>query len=307
MTLQQLEYVLAIDEHRHFVHAAESCGITQSTLSSMLKKLEEELDMVIFDRNSHPICPTEAGQEVIRQARVVMFHAKQLKESTLSQRQKTQGDILIGITPTIAPCIIPKLFNFIKQKPGVNVRASELNRDRVVEKLRIAQLDMGIMSVTHPIDGLLEIPLYTERFVAYVSPNDPLINSESIPSTAMPLERVWVLQHEISFQDQVDTFSTQQAGRRSIYESGNIATLLHLVNANDGFTVLPELHVSMLRHDDQCNVRPLVNPVPTRKVSLFVRQDYVREGMLNIIADAIKTIIPEHMLDEHLVKYPIRL
>lgn len=307
MTLQQLEYILAIDEHRHFVRAAESCGITQSTLSSMLKKLEEELDLVIFDRNSHPVCPTEAGQEVLRQARIVLYHANQLKESILSERQKAQGNINIGITPTIAPCIIPALFRYVNQLPGVNIRASELNRDRVIEGLRTARIDMAIMSLTHPIEGLLEIPLYTEKFVAYISPNDPLIQEDSLGSTAMPLERIWVLQHEISFQDQVDTFSTQEAGRRSIYASGNIATLLHLINANDGFTVLPELHVPMLRPADQHNVRPLINPVPTRRVSLFVREDYVREGMLNIIADAIKTIIPQHMLDEHLLRYPIRL
>lgn len=307
MTLQQLEYILAIDEHRHFVRAAESCGITQSTLSSMLKKLEEELDLVIFDRNSHPVCPTEAGQEVLRQARIVLYHANQLKESILSERQKAQGNINIGITPTIAPCIIPALFRYVNQLPGVNIRASELNRDRVIEGLRTARIDMAIMSLTHPIEGLLEIPLYTEKFVAYISPNDPLIQEDSLCSTAMPLERIWVLQHEISFQDQVDTFSTQEASRRSIYASGNIATLLHLINANDGFTVLPELHVPMLRPADQHNVRPLINPVPTRRVSLFVREDYVREGMLNIIADAIKTIIPQHMLDEHLLRYPIRL
>lgn len=307
MTLQQLEYILAIDEQRHFVRAAESCGITQSTLSSMLKKLEEELDLVIFDRNSHPICPTEAGREVIRQARIVLYHAKQLKESILTERQKTQGNIIIGITPTIAPCIIPQLFKHIQQLPGVNIRAGEMNRERVVEQLKTARIDMAIMSLTHHIEGLLEIPLYTEKFVAYISPNDPLIQLDSICSATMPLERIWVLQHEISFQEQVDIFSTQEAQRRSIYASGNIPTLLHLINANDGFTVLPELHVPLLRPEDQKNVRPLVNPEPTRRVSLFIREDYVREGMLNIIADAIKAIIPQHMLDEHLLRYPIRL
>lgn len=307
MTLQQLDYILAIDEYRQFVKAAESRGITQSTLSSMLKKLEDELDLVIFDRNSHPVRPTPAGQEVINKARIVLYHANQLKEAVLSERQKLEGRLNIGITPTIAPCIIPKMFSYMNQHKGIDLHAYEMTRDTIIEKLRNAQLDMGIMSIAHELDGLLEIPLYTEEFVAYISPNDALIQQASIDFPSIPLDRIWVLQHEISFQEQVDLFSSKESGRRAIYESGNIPTLLHLINANDGLTILPELHVPLLRPEDQLNVRPLVNPVPTRRVSLFVREDYVREGLLNVVANAIKTIIPEHMLNEHLVKYPIRL
>lgn len=307
MTLQQLDYVLAIDEYHQFVKAAESRGITQSTLSSMIKKLEEELDLVIFDRNSHPVRPTEAGQAIIDKARIVLYHANQLKETVLSERKKTMGRLSIGITPTIAPCIIPKMFGHMRQHTGIDLHAYEMNRDTIIEKLKTAQLDMGIMSIAHEIESLLEIPLYTEEFVAYVSPHDPLIQQQNVDCNSMPLDRIWVLQHEISFQEQVNIFETKEPGRRAIYESGNIPTLLHLINANDGFTVLPELHVPLLRQEDQLNVRPLVNPTPTRRVSLFVRQDYVREGMLNIVADAIKTIIPDHMIDEHLAKYPIRL
>lgn len=307
MTLQQLEYILAIDEYRHFVRAAESCNITQSTLSSMLKKLEEELDITIFDRNSHPIRPTEAGEAIIRQARIVIYQANQLKESTLTERQKAQGTIRIGITPTIAPCIIPKLFCHVSRLEGVELNACELNREQVIQRVKNAQLDMAIMSLPHDIPNLLAIPLYYEKFVAYVSPHDPLISATEIDASTMPMERIWVLQHEISFQLQVELFGNREPLRRSIYESGNIPTLLHLVNETDGYTVLPELHVPMLRPEDQMNVRPFIDPVPSRRVALFVRQDYVREGMLNIIRDAILNIIPSHMIDDHLAKFPIRL
>ena len=307
MTLQQLEYIIAVDNYRHFVKAAESCGITQSTLSSMIRKLEDELDVVIFDRNSHPVKPTISGEEVLRQARMVVYHAKQLQETSLSEKKKASGNIQIGITPTIAPYIIPKLFHHVNENPDVTMQASELHRDQIITKLKNAELDMAIMSYPHEVDGLLSIPLYKEEFFAYVSPNDPLYQQENINSRSMLSERLWALKHEVCFQLQVSEFCDQESKRSLLYESGNVATLLHIVNENDGYTIVPELHIPMIREEHRCHLRPLVDPVPFRIVSLFIRNDYVREGLLNFVVDAIKTIIPQHMLDERLLKFPVRL
>lgn len=307
MTLQQLEYIIAVDNYRHFVKAADSCGITQPTLSSMIRKLEEELDVVIFDRNSHPVRPTIAGEEVLRQARMVVYHAKQLQETSLSEKKRASGNIHIGITPTIAPYIIPKLFHRVNDNPDITMQASELHRNVLIDKLKNAELDMAIMSCPHEVEGLLSVPLYREKFFAYVSPSDPLYDQESICSRTMPSERLWALKHEISFQLQVSEFCDQESQRSLLYESGNIATLLHIVNENEGFTIVPELHIPMIREEHRCNLRPLVDPIPVRVVSLFIRSDYVREALLNFVVDAIKTIVPEHMIDEHLLKYPVRL
>lgn len=158
MTLQQLEYVVAIDKYRHFVKAAESCGITQSTLSSMLRKLEEELDLTLFDRNSHPIRPTLAGEEIIKQAKVVLFHSKQLQEMSLSERKKETGHIKLGVTTTVAPYVMPKLFKYIKDIPDLDITAFELYRDEIVRMLKNADLDMAIMSLPGNEPDLLEIP-----------------------------------------------------------------------------------------------------------------------------------------------------
>ena len=307
MTLQQLEYIIAVDNYRHFVKAADSCGITQPTLSSMIRKLEEELDVVIFDRNSHPVRPTIAGEEVLRQARMVVYHAKQLQETSLSEKKRASGNIHIGITPTIAPYIIPKLFHRVNDNPDITMQASELHRNVLIDKLKNAELDMAIMSCPHEVEGLLSVPLYREKFFAYVSPSDPLYDQESICSRTMPSERLWALKHEISFQLQVSEFCDQESQRSLLYESGNIATLLHIVNENEGFTIVPELHIPMIREEHRCNLRPLVDPIPVRVVSLFIRSDYVREALLNFVVNAIKTIVPEHMIDEHLLKYPVRL
>lgn len=303
-----MEYVLAVYKYRHFMKAAESCGVTQSTLSSMIRKLEDELDTVIFDRNSHPVRPTMAGEAVIRQAQVVVYNARQLKELTLNERKRLVGDVRIGISPTIAAYVVPKMFSFLHQYfPDLNLMPVEIHRNAMVERLQCAEIDMAIMSMPEKEDGLLEIPLYQEHFVAYVSPTDPLYKEDEVDFHAMPSERLWALKDEVCFRRQVDIPDMDMDFSVSAYESGSLVTLIQIVDENGGFTILPELHLPLLSIPRRAHVRPLVNPSPIRQVSLFVRRDYVREAVLNAIADAVKSIIPSKMIDERLSKFPIRL
>ncbi len=307
MTLQQLEYVIAIDKYRHFVRAADSCGVTQSTLSSMLRKLEEELDLTLFDRDTHPIQPTLAGEKIIKQAKIVIFHAKQLQEMSLTERKIVSGNVKLGITPTIAPYIMPKLFKYINEIPEVTLNAMELQRGKLTEMLKNADIDMAIMSLPCDMEDLLEIPLYDEKIWAYVSPKDPLYKQTEIDFNTMPRERLWALKHEICFQQQIAGLADCESERSSIYESGTVPTLLRIVDENEGFTVIPELHIPILRESSKKNLRPLINSTPVRRVSIFIRKDYVRESLLNVIVDAIKKIIPEEMQDERLRKFQIRI
>lgn len=308
MTLQQLEYILAVYKYRHFARAAESCGVTQSTLSLMIHKLEEELDIVIFDRNSHPVVPTMAGEEVIKQAQVVIYNARQLKEMTLSERKRVSGDIHLSVNPTVAPYIIPKMFSYLRQYyPDLKLLPIELRRKNTVERLVNAEIDMAIMSMPQKDDRLLEIPLYQERFLAYISPTDPLYKNDEVCYATMPRERLWSLMDEICFQHQVDIKGGIGDDSATGYESGSLITLMQVVDENGGFTILPELHYQLLSIPRRQHTRPIVDPTPTRQVSLFVRRDYVRESVVNIIADSIKAIIPAKMLDERLAKFPIRL
>ena len=312
MTLQQLEYILALNKCRHFVRAAESCGVTQSTLSLMVRKLEEELDVVIFDRNAHPIRPTMAGEEVLRQAQLIVYNARQLKELSLSEHKKASGELSIGITPTVAPYIVPKLFSYLRQyHPDIRLRPIELHRKGTVERLLHAEIDVAIMSMPEKNPGLLEIPLYKENFVAYVAPTDPLFREEEISYRTLPRDRFWSLKDEICFHHQLemgcDCGNEPDVISTSAYESGSLVTLMHIVDENGGFTAIPQLHIPLLAKYRRERIRPLVDPVPSRCVSLFVRRDYVRETLLNILADAVKTIVPASMLDERLLKYPIRL
>ena len=308
MTLQQLEYIVAVDSHRHFVRAAEACGVTQSTLSSLIRKLEAELDLVIFDRDSHPVRPTAPGERLIRQARVVLFNASQLHEMVRSEREADVGEVRLGVIPTIAPYVLPQLFRTVHETlPGVVLRVSESRTELLLRKLKLAEIDVALMAT--PIDDgeLLEIPLYYEKFVAYVAPDEPLAAHSEIESGKMPSEHLWVLQEGHCLRNQVMNLCGRKSEYAAVYEAGSIDTLVKIVDLNGGYTVIPELHVALLRDEQRRCIRPLVDPEPVREVSLVVRRDFVRERLLNLLAAALRTIIPERMVDPRLKKFAIRL
>lgn len=308
MTIQQLEYVLAVDKYRHFVKASEACGVTQSTLSSMIQKLENELDIIIFNRNSHPVEPTKMGEQIISQAKVILYNTSQLKEMVLTEKNQGEGNIKLGIIPTIAPYILPKLFKEILfTHPNINLNVSELTTDSIIDKLHKAELDMAILATPLEKDDLLEIPLYYEKFVAYISPNEPIYKEAEIISSKMPSQHMWVLKEGHCLRNQVFNFCDNKSDFLPIYEAGNIDTLIRIVDENNGYTIIPELHINLLNENQKKNIRSLTSPQIVREVSLVVRQDYVREKLLNNIAELVKEIIPEHMIDAHLKKYAIKL
>jgi len=308
MTIQQMEYVVAVDTHRHFVKAAESCGVSQSTLSMMIKKLEEELDTIIFDRNAHPIRPTMAGEKLIAQIKVILFNADQLREMSIAEKELLKGEIHLAMIPTVASDIVPQLFKEIQiSSPDIHLHAYEIQTCDILEKLRKAELDIAIMATPINYNGLLEIPLYYEKFVAYISPEDPLYQREELSSSDIPCERLWTLQSGHCLRDQIFRMCKDKAGYSAKYEAGNIDTLIRIVDVNGGYTIIPELHVNYLTEEQKKNVRPLVSPDVVREISMVIRNDFVRERILNEIATAVKKVIPEQMIDPRLKKFAIKL
>lgn len=186
MTLQQLRYIVAIDEYRHFGKAADACGLTQSTMSIMVKKLEEELDAVIFNRDAHPLAPTEIGRKIIDKAKVVLYNADQIPELALDEKRVLSGPLRIALISTVAPILVPGLFKYIGENhPSILLQTQEMLTDTLRDRLHKAEVDMGIMAA--PVDDpeLLEIPLWTEHFYAYVSETDPAYALESIPAKSL--------------------------------------------------------------------------------------------------------------------------
>lgn len=308
MTLQQLEYILALEKTRHFVKAAEMCGVTQPTLSAMILKLEDELDCKIFDRSRQPIEITEIGKRIISQAQLIVYQANQLKESVNSEKNSMSGLLNLAVIPTIAPYLLPQFISsFRKQYPEIKLKINELHTETILEKLRIAEIDMAILSTPLEDPKILEVPLYYEKFVAYISPSDAIYNRTELSAVDMPLDRLWVLEEGHCLRNQVFNFCKEKPQHGSIYEAGSIDTLVKIVDRNGGYTIIPELHIDLLSNEQKKNLREIVKPEATREISVVIRHDFVREAVINAVANCVKEIIPSHMLDARLKKFAIKL
>ncbi len=308
MTLQQLEYILAVDKHRHYVRAAEECHVSQSTLSALILKLETELGVEIFDRTAHPIRPTGIGEKIISQAKVVLYNARQLQMVPTDEKMRPYGTVHIGIIPTIASYIVARLIKQIQvEHDDIRFHIHELTTAEILRKFKAAELDMAVMSTPLGQPDLLEVPLYYERFVVYASPGDPLHKLERVSPHDLSPSRIWMLKEGHCFRNQVFNFCDQSSEYTAVYEAGNIHTLVQIVDRNGGYTILPELHQSMLSEAQRANVRLLVEPEPVREVSLVVRNDFIHERILNDVSATIQHIIPKGMLDSRLRKFAIKL
>lgn len=307
MTLQQLEYIIALDKTRHFVRAAEMCKVTQPTLSAMIQKLEDELDCRIFDRSSHPIVPTEVGALIIQQAQVILYNVGQLKENVQTQKGALNGALSLAMIPTVAPYLLPGFISaFRTDYPEIQLKVTEMHTETIISKLHSAEIDMAILSTPLDDPKILEVPLYYEKFVAYVSPTETIYTDSEISPAEMPLDHLWVLEEGHCLRNQVFNFCNNKT-HTSTYEAGSIDTLVKIVDLNGGYTVIPELHVDFLKDGQQKHIRNIVRPETTREISLVIRHDYVREGMMNAVANCVKQIIPQHMLDARLKKFAIKL
>ena len=297
MTLQQLEYIIAVEQHGYFVTAAESCGVTQSTLSLMIKKLEEELDVKIFNRDTHPVTVTEMGQKVIDEAKQAVYHTKQLLEMTRTAKEQASGDLSIAMTTTVAPVLMPGLFHYMRTRhAAIQLRVEEMITATIIDKLKKAEVDMGI--ITYPVNDpdLLEVPLYHERFFAYVSPDDPWAQLESIERTHLLDHRVWTMKDGVRLFDRSKVRS-EEITYDKLYEGGRVGILIQIANENGGLTVVPESHLHLLPESVTKCIKPIVNPEPERVIGLAFRKDYVHERMMNIVVKAVKTMVPAEMID----------
>lgn len=308
MTLQQMEYIVAVDKYRHFAKAAESCGISQSTLSSLVQKLEIELDVTIFDRNSHPVKPTAVGEEIISRAKLLLFNAAQVKELVATRKGESVGKVSLGITSTVAPYLLPKMLKYLSiNHPDIELHVEEARVSTLVSQLERGELDIALLATPLNNDDLLEIPVYQERLMAYVSPDEPIYNDPDLQTGRLPVESVWVLREGYCPNRGVFPFCNYRAEHQAVYEAGSVETLIKIVDENGGYAIIPELHVPLLRKCQQANVRVLTNPEPSREIAFVVHRNFVRERLLNILADAIRTVIPPAMFNKRLKKFSIIL
>lgn len=299
MTLQQLEYIVAVYRTRHFVKAAEACGVTQPTLSAMIQKLEAELDVKLFERSSQQVMPTAIGKVVVEQAWKVLNRARKLKDIVAEEKKSLTGTFRLGILPTIAPYLLPRFFpRLMRENSSLEIRVVEMKTSDIRRAIDRGEIDAAVMVDTGDLDDYALTTLFYEQFLAYVSPSDQLSAKKSIKTSDLSNELLWLLDEGHCFRDQLVKYCQLKAAKtsQSAYSLGSIETFMRIVENGQGVTFIPELATMQLTPPQKELVRPFAIPIPTREVVMATSKAFVRQSLLNMIVGQIRKSVPEKML-----------
>jgi LysR family hydrogen peroxide-inducible transcriptional activator len=300
MTITQLEYIVAVDTYRHFAAAAETCFVTQPTLSMQIQKLEEALGVKIFDRSKQPVVPTETGIEIIRQARIVIKEAQRIKEIIADKKHELSGEIRLGILPTLAPYLLPLfLDNFIKKHPTLKIKLTELTTTNLIAKLKSEELDVGILVTPLEEERLFEAPLFYEEFFVYVSKNSTLVKKQFVLAEDIDPKELLLLEEGHCMRSQIINLCELKYKNKESsnleYEAGSIETLKKMVELNHGITILPELALNNLSPKQWKMIHYFKPPAPVRQVSLVMHRNYLKKKVIESLKDEIMKVIPDKM------------
>lgn len=299
MTLQQLEYIIAVDDLRHFARAAEQCLVTQPTLSAMIQKLEVELDARIFNRNQQPISPTPVGELIIKQARETLRQANAIKEIVLEEKKSLGGVFRLGILPTIAPYLLPRFFpQLMAKNKKLDIQVSEMKTKDIKQALNEGKIDAGILANIDGLDEYHQIPLFYEQYFAYVSKGSGLFDKELVRTSDLANEQLWLLDEGHCFRDQLLRFCQLKSAQVSqlAYRLGSMETFMRMVESGKGVTFIPELAVMQLDENQKTLVRPFAIPIPTRQLVMLTDKSFIRQSLLETIVGEIRQSVPKSML-----------
>lgn len=298
MTLTQLEYIVTLDTHRHFVLASEKCFVTQPTLSMQIQKLEEELGVKLFDRTKQPVIPTEIGSSIIAQARTILREAKMIQQMINDQKDIMTGELRIGIIPTLAPYLLPPLFKQMRDKyPQLNLVIKETITEEVVQELKSNRLDCGLVVTPLKDSSIKEDILFYEELFVYVSKKNVLYDKKYVLATEIDPDQLWLLEEGHCFRSQILNLCElrKSSDFQFKYETGNIETLKRMVDKSDGITILPELAVMEFSKPQLKFVKRLVEPSPAREVSLVTHRDHIKTKLIKTLKEEILLIVPKTM------------
>lgn len=301
MTITQLEYVVAVATYKSFVAAAEKCFVTQPTLSMQIQKLEEELNVKLFDRNKHPIAITALGESIVAQAQVILAECEKIYELIQNQQNHISGTFKFAVIPTIAPYILPGLLEkYSANYPDVKLQVKEMETDQIIRALRNNELDAALVSTPLEENDLKEYPLFQEPFVGYFSENEPALKKRLVTPNDIAMDRLWLLNEGHCMRNQIINLCSEniqqlQATKPYKYESSNIETLRRMVDKNKGLTVLPELATHEFNEDQMERIRYFEDPEPVREVGLVTNGHFVKLTILQTLMDEILGLVPEKM------------
>lgn len=303
ITLTQLEYVVAIDTYRHFVTASEKCFVTQPTLSMQIKKLEDHLGVVIFDRTKQPIIPTDIGIKIIKQARVALAESKRITEVIEEHNSTLSGDLTIGIIPSLAPYLLSMFIGKLtKEYPLMNVTIVELLSEEIIERLKKDTLDVGVLVTPLNEPGIVEEAIFYEKMLFFANKKHPLSKNKTLKTSEVTSEGLWLLGKGHCFRSQVLNICSFQdetiKDTKFNFESGSLETIKKIIETEGGYTLLPELAIS------NCNLKNTIikhfaaeNPV--REVGIVYSRNHIKKRMLQALSKVISESVPKEFLDKN--------
>ena len=295
MTITQLYYVLAVAENQNFTKAAEKCFVTQPTLSMQIQKLEDQLDVLIFDRTKKPIELTDVGRKIVNQARTILNESYRIQDIVDQQKGFIGGEFKLGIIPTVMPTLLPMfLTNFIKKHPKVKLKIEELTTEEIISRINDGHLDAAIAATPLEDENIKERVLYFEPFVGYIPKNHRLHNHKKIDVSDLDIDDMLLLEDGHCFRDGVinlcKAFKNQTDDQFQL-ESGSIETLIKLSNEGLGMTLLPYLHTLDINDKEKENLHHFIEPSPAREVSLIYHKSELKMQIIEALQDVISGVI----------------
>lgn len=299
MTLTQLSYIVAVDKFKNFGHAAESCKITQPTLSMQIQKLEDELGLLLFDRSSQPIKTTKMGSILIAQARVILNESQKFNDLVQEDKGEVKGEVSIAIIPTLAPYLLPLFIKkFSHKHPALQINIEELQTHQILERLKNNSLDAGILVTPIEDEKLVSTPLFYEPFLIYTSDKNSLYQKNKVSQSELSANDMWMLTEGHCFRDQ--TLAVCKSKKKSAderknikFESGSLETLRRMVDQEDGFTLIP--YLASMEISNSKKIKEFTNPIPTREVSLIHSSFFKRDALKNSLIETIQKSLPKEI------------
>jgi LysR family transcriptional regulator, hydrogen peroxide-inducible genes activator len=295
MNIQQLEYVVAVDRFKSFTKAAVFCNITQATLSAMVKKLEDELGIIIFDRKTNPLLTTDVGKGIVDEGKMVLAHCGQIRDKARGAHTLIEGKIKIGVIPTIANALLPKIIPpLLLDYPQLHLEIVEITTQNIIKQLKEGAIDVGIVATPTTDANVVEEILYYEALMVYGQIDKK--NNYIIPDEVKN-KKVWLLEEGHCLRDQ---FANLCALKKKDLKPNNLSfdansfdTLLNMVDAFGGLTLIPELYYQTLPKEKKEKVYFFKAPVPVREVCLIYYRPYAKQRVVRMLAEFIqKTIQP---------------
>lgn len=303
MTLTQLEYLVAIERFGNFSEAAKNCFVTQPTLSMQIQKLEEELGVIIFRRDKHPIEPTDIGRKIIEQAKQILKEKEKLNVILQIEKGEFVGLLRVAIIPTISSYLLPMfLSSFTKKYPDVELIIDEVTTDEVIGGLEKGLYDIGIIALRSNSGNLITETLYYEPFIAFLPPDHKLMNKNKLSLDDLNVTDFLLLKEGHCLREQTLSIcrSTEndwiEKSSKVVFESGNLETLIKLVDQKFGMTLLPYLALQYIKDKKKLKqIREFNNPIPKREIGFVYLTTFIKTHLLKALKDEILKVIPDDM------------